>query len=150
MQPWPALLRGARAAWGEGDVAQARILAQTACRHAPAEPAPLFFLRALLLSQAEPSANELLPSLERFPAFAEGWEELGHTLAAHHISAARVAWRRAAEAYANREAEASDGMAAWQLGRVLRRLGDPTAARLAFQRAIAQAPGLAHTRSLRS
>lgn len=59
-------------------------------------PDELFATCCALLRQGEPDANRLLPMLERFPTFATGWNDLGHTLLRlDQLSAASVAFEQA-------------------------------------------------------
>lgn len=41
---------------------------------------PVFRLTRQLLERSDPEAQQWLPSLERFPDYAEGWAEIGETL----------------------------------------------------------------------
>ena len=69
--------------------------ARRAVSDAPSDPAPLFQLCCLLLEQQDRAANELLPSLDGFPAFAPGWLALGRTLLPLQPAAALIAFTRA-------------------------------------------------------
>lgn len=74
--------------------------ARRALAAAPEAAEPLFLPCALLLRQGDPAANQLLPRLDRHPAFAPGWIELGQALlAAGQPKAALVAFDRAIAAY---------------------------------------------------
>ncbi len=109
--------------------------ARAARAAAPHAPGPAFRLCVALLRRQDPEAMTMLATLEQFPGFAPGWEELGETLAAKHPAAATVAWRRAAHGYAAAESATPTAAAAFRLGRVLRQLDDRPAARAALQRA---------------
>ncbi len=85
----------------------------------------------------------MLAGLERFAAYGPGWEALGHDLEGVHRAGARVAFQRAAAAYAAAEAAAPTAETAYRLGIVLRRAGETDSARGALQRAVAMDPAFA-------
>ncbi len=61
----------------------------------PQAPAPLFRLCVLLLQQGDASVNELLPRLEQFPDFDDGWIALGEVLLRlKHAQGAQAAFSR--------------------------------------------------------
>ena len=140
---WRDLMAQAAAAQQAGDADAALALARVARTKAPAEAAPFFLVCILLLERQDAEANVLLPSLERFPGYAPGWERLGHTLLAMRPDAARIAFARAAQGYAATEAATADANAAYRLGNMLRQLGDLENARGAMQRATLRDPALA-------
>ncbi len=110
----------------------------------PDAPEPAFLLCCLLLAGQDPEANALLGTLAAFSDFAPGWEELGHALRQRQPAAARVAFGRAAEAYATMEAQNPSAALAYQLGRALRQSGQLTSARDAMLRAAARDPSASH------
>ncbi len=137
---------------------------------APDTPEALFRLCCLLLRQQDPAANALLPRLQRFPDYEQGWLDLGQALLPQQAAGALVAFTRAhavraslpaalgqaaALSLLNRHAEAAAACAAAQvlapedarpsaqLGRVRRRAGDLAGARAAFAQAAARTPASA-------
>jgi tetratricopeptide (TPR) repeat protein len=94
------------------------------------------FRRAVALLQArDPSVAALLPELERFPAYAEGWLALGEVLhQSGQTNAALASLGRAAQ---------SSAPGAHRLGQVLVELGRGDAALAAFVKAVALDPGFA-------
>ena len=91
----------------------------------------------LLLARRDPEANAVLVRLERYPSYGPGWERLGQGLAPIHPAGARVAFERAAKAYAAGEVTAD---VAHRLGVVRRQLGDAAGARVALELAVARDP----------
>ncbi len=137
---------------------------------APDAPGPLFRLCCRLLQRQDPAANALLPRLQRFPDYEQGWLDLGHALLPQQAAGALVAFSRAYAARASlpaalgqaaalsllgRHVEAAaaceaaqalaprDARPHAQLGRVLRRAGDSEGARAAFAQAAARGPASA-------
>ena len=133
-------LAAARAAQQDGDLDRAVALARQAHRDAPHAPEAAFLLCCLLLNAQNAEASTLLATLEQFPSFAPGWEELGHALTPRHGVAARIAFRRAAKAYATMEQADPRADIAYRLGRCLARLGQTNVAREAMQRATQRDP----------
>lgn len=93
-----------------------------------------------MLAGRDPAANALLGTLSAFAGFAPGWEELGHALLAQQPAAARVAFGRAAEAFAVMEARTPTAALARRLGTALRAAGRLAEARDALRRAVARDP----------
>ncbi len=139
--------------------------------HEAAEP--LFRLCCALLRQRNPAANALLPRLQEFPGYGQGWLDLGQALLPQQPAAALVAFAQshaalaslpaalgqaAALALLGRHAEAAaacdaahalapeDARPLAQLGRVRRQAGDLTGAHAAFAQAVACAPASAAAR----
>lgn len=133
----------AAAAFQNGEAGRALPLARAAQRQAPGEAAPAFLLCILLLQRQDPEANTLLAALEAFPGFAPGWDRLGHALQPRQPAAARIAFGRAAHAYAAQEAASPTADLAHRLGLALRWAGDLPGARAALERATSRGPALA-------
>jgi tetratricopeptide (TPR) repeat protein len=167
-----ALVAAARAAAAAGDRAGALGLARAAMAAGADAPEPLFLLCRLLLEQGDPEAGALLARLERFPAYASGWQELGETLLrARQPAAALVGFERAlgaepgmlaallgraaALAALGRGGEAVETLRAaealapraaeipYRQGLLLRQAGDAAGARQALARAVALDSGRA-------
>ena len=112
--------------------------ARQAHERSPEAPEPLFALCALLLGQGDPSANALLPKLERFRAYAPGWLHLGEALlAAKQIEGAAIAFGRALAA------EPNNAFGHFGQGRCLREQGRLREAVAALERAVALQPRFA-------
>ncbi len=134
---------------------------------APDAPGPLFQQCCLLLRQQDPAANALLPRLQQFPGYEQGWLDLGKALLPQQAAGALVAFSRAHAARVSltaalgqaaalsllgRHAEAAaaceaaqalapkDAQPFAQLGRVRRQAGDWPGARAAFAQAAALDP----------
>lgn len=120
------------------DVPAALSRARRALAQAPDAPEPLFALCALLLGQGDPSANALLPKLERFRAYAPGWLHLGEALlAARQVEGAAIAFGRALAA------DPRNAAGLFGQGRCLRIQGRSREAAGAFERATALQPRFA-------
>lgn len=141
MPAWAVLLQQAEAARRAGDVGAALGLSRRAGEIAPEAPGPAFLLCLLLLERRDAEANAVLARLERFPSYGPGWEMLGHGLVPVHPAAARVAFERAAKAYAVEAASSVE--AAHRLGVVCRQLGDRAGARAALEQATILEPARA-------
>ena len=137
---WETLLAQAERSRRAGEADAALALARLAGNAAPEQPGPSFLLCLLLLERRDAEANAVLARLERFPAYGPGWEMLGHGLSPIHPSAARIAFERAAKAYATMEATSTNADVPHRLGVVLRQMGDGAAARAALERATARDP----------
>ena len=112
--------------------------ARQALALAPDAPEPLFALCALLLGQGDVSANDLLPKLERFRAYAPGWLRLGEAFfSAKHMEAAAIAFGRALAA------EPENALGHFGQGRCLREQGYLQDAAAAFERAVTLEPRFA-------
>lgn len=112
--------------------------ARQALARAPDAPEPLFALCALLLGQGDVSANDLLPKLERFRAYAPGWLRLGEALfSAKRTEAAAIAFGRVLAA------EPANALGHFGQGRCLRERGHLPEAAAAFECAVALEPRFA-------
>lgn len=94
----PSLTLSGRIARASGDPTHAVLNFRRASELAPGRPEALFLLCAALLEQGKPEAQELLKQLfQRFPDYADGWQEIGAVLRnAGQIEAAAAAFARAA------------------------------------------------------
>ncbi len=119
-------------------------LARAARSLDPDAPEPAFLLCCLLLARQDPAANALLGTLAAFGDFAPGWEELGHALLTQQPAAGRIAFGRAATAYAAMESYTPSAVLAYRLGMVLRQARQLPAARDAMQRATTRDPSASH------
>lgn len=129
------LLNQEEAAQRASDADAAIRLGRRAVAAAPEQPGPAFQLCLLLLDRQDPEANAVLGGLDRFLGYGPGWEMLGHALTPRHAAGARVAFERAAKAYAAMEAVLPGAEIAYRLGVTLRSLGDWAASRAALERA---------------
>ncbi len=96
----PALILAGRAAKALDDPAQALQMFRRAAQGDPAKAEAAFLVCVTLLEQADPEANARLSDLlQRFPADAEGWYDIGVALRkAGQFEGALVAFTRAAAA----------------------------------------------------
>jgi len=134
------LLRRAEEARRAGQADAALELTRRAGAIAPEQPGPIFLLCLLLLERRDPETNAVLVRLERFADYGPGWEMLGHGLEPVHQAAARIAFERAATAYAAAEAAAPTAELAYRTGIVQRHLSNPASALSALERATALDP----------
>ncbi len=143
--------------------------APEAAHAALSDPRPLFLACRDCLTRGDPRATALLPRLEQFPRYAQGWVWIGEALlSAGKAAGALVAFTRAAEgdpallaarlgaasahAAAGRTADAAAAMAgalrlapqrhdlALRHAQLLRDAGQAEAARAALERAVARHP----------
>ncbi len=138
----PTLIVAARAARAAGDLAQARMVLERACRLAPDRPEPAFLSCVALIESSDEKARSVLEDLlMRFPNFVEGWREIAEALRkAGHPKTAVLAFVRAAESSADPTDTA-------RLGAALQAVDRPQEAIVAFRRALEAAPNLAEARA---
>jgi len=133
----PAMLIAGSAARATGDFAKAIDWFGRAARLSPDRPEPFFQLCVTQLAGGDPAAQSTLEVLlQRFPADAEGWREIGLVLSnAKQMEAAATAFERAAAA-------SNDASHGFNLGAALLALGRAEEAVAAFRKALARAPDL--------